>query len=282
MPFRNFLFRTGLAPVLLFLGGCASMAGPEGRLDLARSVAAPARMIQSTLPAAPFALTVFSRVDAPGGPATVYIEGDGLAWLDRRTPSPDPTPTDPVALRLAALDGAPNVIWIARPCQYTKMLEDAACPQKYWMSARLAPEVIDSLNAALNDLKARHGFSGYNLVGFSGGGGAAALLAARRPDTLTLRTVAGNLNHALFAQIHGISPMTDSLDPIDAAPATASIPQIHFVGKDDKVVPPEIAQSFAGEAIQHRCANIRTEKASHDENWPQLWGKLKSITAGCE
>ncbi|MDA9667740.1 hypothetical protein N9T45_02775, partial [Candidatus Pelagibacter sp.] len=48
----------------------------------------------------------------------VYIEGDGLSWIDRFTPSSDPTPKNPLAFKLAKLDQNQNVIYLARPCQY--------------------------------------------------------------------------------------------------------------------------------------------------------------------
>ena len=46
----------------------------------------------------------------------VYIEGDGLSWIDRFTPSSDPTPVDPLTFKLTKLDQSPNVIYLARPC----------------------------------------------------------------------------------------------------------------------------------------------------------------------
>lgn len=39
----------------------------------------------------------------------VYIEGDGHAWNQRGRPSLDPTPKNPVGLKLAASDSHPNV-----------------------------------------------------------------------------------------------------------------------------------------------------------------------------
>ena len=50
----------------------------------------------------------------------VYIEGDGLSWIDRFTPSSDPTPKNPLAFKLAKLDPNQNVIYLARPCQYVQ------------------------------------------------------------------------------------------------------------------------------------------------------------------
>jgi pimeloyl-ACP methyl ester carboxylesterase len=253
------------------------------RPEIAEGIAAPAHFTHETIPAAPFELTAYERIARPGQPAMLYIEGDGQAWLDRSTPSMDPTPTDPVALRLAAEDPAPNVIYLARPCQYTKMADGAACPQKYWTDARLAPEIIESMGAAMDRLKDDTHITGFNLVGFSGGGGAAVLLAARRRgDVLSVRTVAGNLNHALFSETHHIDPMTGSIDPAGAAPAIATLPQIHFAGEEDSVVPPVIAQSFARAASNPPCTQIRiVPGASHNNSWAALWPELLKIPLPC-
>ncbi len=50
----------------------------------------------------------------------VYIEGDGRAYVNRRTPSNDPTPGNPMALRLALADPSLRVLYLGRPCQYTR------------------------------------------------------------------------------------------------------------------------------------------------------------------
>jgi hypothetical protein len=45
-----------------------------------------------------------------------YQSGDGLAWLSSDVPSSDPTPLDPLALRLALAKPARNAAYLARPC----------------------------------------------------------------------------------------------------------------------------------------------------------------------
>ena len=101
----------------LALAGCVT-PGASGRLDTAASLARTASMTPLSLPTGTFTLASFVRAEAPGQPLTVYLEGDGLAWASRTRPSTNPTPTDPVALKLAALDRSANVAYLARPCQY--------------------------------------------------------------------------------------------------------------------------------------------------------------------
>ena len=105
----------------------------------------------------------------------VYIEGDGHAWESRTRPSTNPTPRNPVALRLAMADpGADTVLYLARPCQYVQGEDWRQCSKRYWTSARLGPEVMKSLDAAITLAKSDCGAEQVILVGFSGGGGAAA------------------------------------------------------------------------------------------------------------
>ena len=65
-----------------------------------------------------FALMTYQRFDKRLDNISIYIEGDGRAWETKYRLSEDPTPSNPVALRLAAVDPAANIAYIARPGQY--------------------------------------------------------------------------------------------------------------------------------------------------------------------
>ena len=57
-----------------------------------------------------------------GGRLHVYLEGDGQAFVSQGGyASSDPTPRNPLALRLAIQDNSANaVVYLARPCQYVQ------------------------------------------------------------------------------------------------------------------------------------------------------------------
>ena len=263
------------------LTACASttLAGRSAQAD---AVAGPAGLRRSTLNEAGFALTVFSRIGAPDAPARVYIEGDGFAWLDRMTPSGDPTPKDPIGLRLAAADPGPNVIYIARPCQYTGLANGAACPQRYWTDARLAPETIAAMEDALDDFKRRYGLASFELAGYSGGGGAAVLIAARRTDITALRTVAGAIDAASFRRVHGLGPASGSLEPEAAALALRRLPQLHFSGADDRIVTQVIARDYIRLSGTPSCARQEVISGmTHDSDWAAIWPRLLAMPVGC-
>ena len=207
----------------------------------------------------------------------VYIEGDGRAWKTRTRPSDNPTPKNPVGFRLALLDPGDAVVYLARPCQFLRASETTACDQRYWTSHRYSNGVVEALNAALNKLLERDTggpTAAITLVGFSGGGALAALLSARRHDVLRLVTVAGNLDTEAWAAHHSVTPLTGSLNPIDIAEETAALPQLHFVGAEDKVIPAALAHAFVARSGSTNAIVRIIPDIDHGCCWHQVWPRL--------
>jgi len=195
----------------------------------------------------------------------------------------DPTPKNPVALKLAQLDDAGNVIYLARPCQYSKTTDSSPCDPKYWTSHRFAPEVIGAMNTALDNIKQRHQITGFNLIGFSGGGNVVALLAKRRNDVLSLRTVAGNLDHTTYNSMHKVSQMPASLNAKGIAKNISHIPQIHFIGGQDKIVPKEVYESYKASSGDTNCVkSYVVDKATHIKGWESVWNWLLNQPVDCD
>lgn len=217
---------------------------------------------------------------APATPATdgtlaIYLESDGLAYLDRYTVSADPTPDDPLALRLAlAHPGAGRAAWLARPCQYPATT-GRTCDPAYWTSRRYAPEIVEALDRAIEETKRRAGAARLVLVGYSGGGALAVLLAARRSDVAGLVTVAANLDLAYWVARDRLAPLTGSLDPAEVAPRVASIPQLHLAGGRDDVVGPDVARAFLRRMGEpNRASLVAIPDFSHRCCWVEQWPRL--------
>lgn len=272
---------TALWPVLAVLPILA-LAGCADRLGSAQGVAAGGGLERALVETDTFTLTAWSRLTAPGQPLTVYIEGDGLAWLSRNQISPNPTPRDALALRLASLDPAPNVVYVARPCQFTDFTVDRRCQPDYWTSHRFAPEVIAATQQAIEHFRAKGRTHGVHLIGYSGGGAVAALAAARRPDVLSLRSLAGNLDHEMVNRHHKVDQLRGSLNARDVAAHLALVPQIHYAGGKDKVVPPFVAESYGRAAGPGHCIDIVTiASASHESGWAERWPDLAGRMPAC-
>lgn len=280
-------FRTFCSVAVLAAGlglGACYFDTTELRLETAKRLATPMFMLHRNIPAGEFIFTAYERVHQKGKPATIYIEGDGVAWVSKRRPSLDPTPKNPIALHLSTRDASPNVIYLARPCQYSQMAAgDTPCDSKVWTGDRFAPEVIASINAAVDNIKRKYDIPAFNLVGFSGGGAVAALLAAERDDVLSLRTVAGNLDHVALNRMHGVSAMPRSLNPADIAAQIAHIPQHHFIGEWDEVVTPAIYDSFRAAAGPSTCMrSSMVKEVDHETGWVNIWPTLLEAPLDCE
>jgi pimeloyl-ACP methyl ester carboxylesterase len=228
-----------------------------------------------------FPLTSYHRLEAPGEALTVYIEGDGIPFRNAHQISPDPTPAHPTMLELASMDPSPNVAYLARPCQYDGSAATAPCEPAYWTDKRFSEEVIASMNEAVDLLRSKVGTGQVHLVGFSGGGAVAVLVAARRQDVASIRTIAGNLDPAAVNRHHRVAPLEGSLDPMSAARRVSTIPQRHFTGTKDRVVPAGIAEDFR-RASGGTCVQVTPiEGAGHHEGWVERWKALLKLPVSC-
>jgi hypothetical protein len=264
---------------LIFLLSACSNTLWISDLQLANTISEPAKLKRNTYKAGQFIVHSRERYDKPGEDLSIYLEGDGLAWVSRTEPSRDPTPDNPIGLRLAALDNAPNVIWIARPCQYTNVVENPLCKQYYWTIGRLSPEIVASVDLAITAAKLSAKATKIHLIGYSGGGGLAILIAARRNDVATIKTVAGNIDHEAFTSFHRVTPMSHSMDPATVARSINTIPQWHFYGENDKVVPILIGESYLRKTGFKSCSQIQViSGVSHDRGWESRWIRLLQET----
>ncbi|AZS82585.1 alpha/beta hydrolase [Achromobacter spanius] len=265
------------ATALVLASGCATPPTPAKRAHHADALAAAHGWSALTLEAAGFSL----RAYVPPPPAaqtgwlTVYIEGDGLAWLTPSQVSPDPTPIDPVGLRLALAQPEGQAAYLARPCQFTGA-HRSPCSPALWTTRRFAPEAVAATNQALDALQRRLGPRGLVLVGYSGGAAIAALAAARRHDVVALLSVAGNLDPNAWVRLHGLSPLTGSLDPATETDRLIRLAQYHFAGASDTVIPPALAHGYAARYPATRRPTVEsvpgmTHAYCWAEQWPTLW-----------
>lgn len=262
--------------LLLFLSIFVACAGTESRIKQSNKLAIEHGFHRRVIEAGSFKVITFSRFEKKPEIATVFIEGDGFAFVDRNTASKNPTPKKPIGLKLALSDNSINVIYIARPCQFILASEDSNCSIEYWTDKRYSPKVVDSIGAVLDDYRKQQGIKGFRLVGFSGGATIATILAATRSDIVDLRTVAGNLDTHAFTRVHKLSSLHESLNPADYADSMHKLPQVHFLGSKDKVVTREVLESYL-RAIKKSDSELAcvqlivAEGVSHASGWERFW-----------
>jgi hypothetical protein len=266
--------------LLLAVAGCANPPSPRAHADIV--AASGARLRRMDIQTNIFRLVSYARLGRGAPFLRIYIEGDGHAWRQRDEPSDDPTPWSPVALELAARDPSPSVAYLARPCQYVRSGSDPYCDVKYWTESRYAEPVIESTNAAIDQLLAASGARTIELVGFSGGGAVAALVAARRTDVANLRTVAANLDTTIWTDRHGTSPLTGSLNPADFTDQLSKLPQLHFVGAEDEIVELPVLRAYRARFPDRRCVAISViPGANHRDGWAENWLNLLDRPVAC-
>lgn len=263
-----------LFTTLLCLSGCS--AGP-GQMTLAQleALADQNKTRVRVIPGEPFSLLTVAPPNASATNSSVlrvYIEGDGLAWRTKHQLSTHPTPVDPMALRLMLADPKTDKLYIARPCQF---VQTGNCDSFFWSTGRFAPEVINAVSTVLDSLKAEGGYRQIELVGYSGGATVALVLAAQRSDVFSVRTVSGNLDPEAFCRLHHVSALSGSLNPVDFSEQLKSIPQVHFIGADDSIIPPAIFASY----IQHfpdcrRIVSTTVANTDHHRGWVERWPEL--------
>jgi hypothetical protein len=242
-----------------------------GKFSKAKNIAETAGLKSKVLHTSKFKIQTFYRFSKKGAPLTVYIEGDGLAWLNRNQPSINPTPRNPLALRLAALDEGVNVLYLARPCQYVDLYTEQLCSIPYWTNKRFAREVIMSIDEAINIMTSKIRSKKIHMIGYSGGGAIVAIVAARRKDIASIRTVAGYMDHVTLNRKVNVSQLTGSLDPIKAAPKLKKVPQIHYSGRTDKTMPGWVLRNFRKAVGSRNCITLKRVDAGHEEGWEEVW-----------
>lgn len=219
---------------------------PKERAEQARSLAKRAGWHEKVIHTHRLTLKTY-RSSAPQktNRLTIYIEGDGLAWLSEEMPSSNPTPLVPMGLRMAIHDKKNNpIVYLARPCQYVEKKEWGACQQAYWTHARFSPELINAMNQAVDILKKEYQAKHVQLIGYSGGGTMATLLSAKRKDVSQLISVAAILDTDFWVGQENLSALSGSLNPADEWKNLLSVPQTHWVGGKDTVVRPEVVLAF--------------------------------------
>ena len=265
--------------VFAVVSGCTSV---ENRIAKARKIAESAGLSPLIINTTSFQLFGYAKFTVSGGALIVFIEGDGLAYISKSRPSSNPTPVDPLTLRLAAIDSSPNVLYLARPCQYIEIKSHPNCVTTIWTTSRFSEEVIQSVNQAINFAVNVSKASLVHIVGYSGGGAVAALVAARRRDLGSLRTLSGYLDHKKLNQEKKVTPLHGSLDPIAIARSIGYIPQIHFSGSMDRIIPKWVAINFSEAADNDNCVKTKIVETSHDKGWVDLWQKIGNKIPVCK
>jgi len=262
----------------LILNSCA--VNHKAILDKTLQIAAANNFKQKTHQTKNFRIFTLEKITDKSKPLRIYIEGDGKAYISKYKPSSNPTPQSFFLINLIIQDDYPNIIYVARPCQY---LDDSKCQEKYWTNDRFSHETISSIAEVVNNFAPQK----VELIGYSGGAVIAKYIAAKtslktNSQVINFRSIAGNLDEDKFVEIHQVTKLNHPALSIQEINNLRGIAQIHFVGNDDKIIPQEVAISYLEKLSNSNCVKIiNVEKASHSKGWQQSWQSLSHLKPQC-
>ena len=136
-------------------------------------------------------------------------------------------------------------------------------------------EVLDTIKEQNNNNK-------FNLIAYSGGDTIALMLGANREDIHSISTIAGNLNHNELSRMTKTSPLTNSILTNEFIFKTEKIPQIHYYGEKDKVIPEKIFLDYKNSFSKQNCIKIfKIETLDHFSGWDLFWKNNLEKTPVC-
>lgn len=265
--------------VCVFVQACAT---PTSRLT---DLALDSGLQRSNVRAAGYNLMIFDNQKIAYGETKpradsddvlrVYLEGDGSPWRHRVLTMADPTPRNPLMLRLMAYDKSPAV-YVGRPC-YNGTFSESGCDSSLWTSGRYSSKVVQSMASAIRHLATRHQAKQLWLMGHSGGGALAMLLADELPQVTRVVTLAGNLDTDAWTDHHRYTPLYSSTNPADAQVLSAAIWQWHFIGGRDGVIPTQILRPFI--MGQASASGFEFPGFNHGCCWERVWPNILQALA---
>jgi hypothetical protein len=207
---------------------------------------------------------------ATGEHLRIFVEGDGTPWTRQNRMAVDPTPTNPVLLRMLAISPGPAV-YLGRPC-YFGLATDKGCRPGLWTSDRYGQEVVDSMCSAANTISRARGATSVQLVGYSGGGAIVVGMRSCTERLVAITTVAANLTPERWTELHGYLPL-DDLTPLAPGAAVAhSVSEVHWQCQDDLNVPPAITDEYFA-SNTHAVRRIIRD-CTHAKGWERVWQKV--------
>ncbi len=221
-----------------------------------------------TVTAPPYVLASWHRIAAPEEPIRIYIEGDGNSFDAFNHPTDNPTPTTPFLREIAAADPNPNVAYLARPCQYMKT---STCTVEDWTNGRFSPQIVNSMEQSVYTLMKKAKTKEVILIGYSGGAQIAGLVAVKNPTHVKkIITIAGVLDQKAWTAYHNDTPLNKSLNLKDYQDVFNKIPQIHYIGSKDSVVPNSLTYEF----VANPTTIVTVSGADHQNGFKNIYKEI--------
>ncbi|MBR5625369.1 MAG: hypothetical protein IKW67_01130 [Alphaproteobacteria bacterium] len=213
--------------LLLFVMGCTANWIP------------PAEFLPIVMHEKTYDIFTYQRIFDSVNPIHIYIEGDGNSFDIHGIPTDNPTPRNTFLRDLAVSDLNPNVVYMARPCQYVM---NTNCDISDWTDGRFSTGVVNDISSAIAKVA---GSRPIVLIGYSGGALLSGLAIRQNPQLNIVKwiTIAGVLNHSDWTEYFGDRPLFNS-ENLNGLP---HVLQAHYVASHDSVVPFELSKKWVGD-----------------------------------
>lgn len=218
---------------------------------------APSDFVYTPLESGKYTLATYARLSDSVAPIHIYIEGDGNSFDARGIPTSDPTPHGTLVRDMASRDLSPNVVYLARPCQY---IMSSACSRTDWTDGRFSQDIIDSVSGAIETIAQKRPIV---LIGYSGGAMISGIVINQNPRLNIVQwiTIAGVLNHGDWTGYFGDMPLTKSVEMT----RLPNVSQIHYIADGDRVVPNELSRKWAKGKLIITIQNAEHDKIPYEE-----------------
>jgi hypothetical protein len=120
MKIKSILKIIALLFIFTYFSGCASILSLQERENTLQTIIDTNGYEFETISTTAFNLLAVKEKKLEQcihHPLNIYIEGDGLSWVNKSVVSQNPTPLNPLGLKLMSIDNTPCKIYLARPCQ---------------------------------------------------------------------------------------------------------------------------------------------------------------------
>ncbi len=196
----------------------------------------------------------------------IYIDGNAYTtgFIHKR-----PKMYADVAMQLALKDSFPSIAYLGRPCYF---IEQSVCKPVIWEEGKYAPEIIEEMKDVIQGWQKKYNLKEVEFVGYDGGAAIALTLATRLRNIKVTRviTIAGILDTKTDAMYRDEDIFTDSVNPANETYLLSRIPQVHYVGGKDKVVPIIFTQNFVKKLPNPISVQIKRLSNADHENWNEF------------
>lgn len=178
----------------------------------------------------------------------------------------NPNPEKPMALLLAQKDRTKNIVVLTRPCQY---LDNKICKNdKIWQEERYNPEILNEMYEVSLSFIKQYTPRNIEFVAYEDAAPIAFNLAQRYGKANKIVTIAGVLDIDSFERQN--EPIKIKHKNFVNKGFVSAIPQIHYIGSEDKKVTKSMTERFISNLIHPKKITVKVVHGMNHDDWDNV------------